>query len=67
MIRTLQRAIEEVERLSEPDQEKIGRELLAHVEKLRALRADLDAGIRSLDAGGGRKVDIEAVIRTAWQ
>jgi hypothetical protein len=46
-------------------QEKIGRELLAHVEKLRSLRADLAKGIRSLDKGAGRKLDIEDVIRRA--
>jgi hypothetical protein len=51
MVKTLERAIAEVERLPSDMQEKIGRELLAHVEKLRSLRADLAKGIRSLDKG----------------
>jgi len=32
-------------------------------EKLRLLRADIEQGIRSLDAGKGKKLDIEEVIR----
>ena len=44
-----------VERLPAEDQEQIGRTLLSHVEKLRALRAEIDKGIRSLDAGQGRE------------
>ena len=32
-------------------------------EKLRRLRADIEQGIRSLDAGKGKKLDIEEVIR----
>jgi hypothetical protein len=35
-------------------QERIGRSLLSHVEKLRALRAEVDKGIASLDAGQGK-------------
>ena len=61
----LETAIAEVASLPEPDLEKIGRELLAHVEKLRALRAEIDKGIRSPDAGKGKKVKIEDVIRRA--
>jgi hypothetical protein len=65
MVKTLERAIAEVERLPSDMQEKIGRELLAHVEKLRALRADLAKGIRSLDEGAGRELDVEDVVRRA--
>jgi hypothetical protein len=65
MVKTLERAIAEVERLPSDMQEKIGRELLAHVEKLRSLRADLAKGVRSLDEGAGRELDIEDVIRRA--
>jgi hypothetical protein len=63
--KVLEDAIAEVASLPHADQEKIGRELLAHVEKLRRLRADIEKGIRSLDAGKGRKLDIEDVIRRA--
>ncbi|HEV3186031.1 MAG TPA: hypothetical protein VGZ49_14185 [Xanthobacteraceae bacterium] len=61
----LETAMAEVASLPEADQEKIGHELLAHVEKLRRLRAEIDKGIRSLDAGKGKKLDIEDVIRRA--
>jgi hypothetical protein len=61
----LETAMAEVATLPEADQEKIGQELLAHVEKLRSLRAEIDKGIRSLDAGKGKKLKIEDVIRRA--
>ena len=62
MVKTLQKAIAEVAALPDADQEEIGRKLLSHVEKLRELRADIDTGIRSLDAGKGKSVDIEKFI-----
>jgi hypothetical protein len=65
MRKVLKEALVEAATLPEADQEKIGREVLAHVEKLRALRADLTAGLRSLDAGRGKALDIEDVIRRA--
>ena len=65
MIKILEQAVAKVTALPETDQEQIGRELLAHVEKLRALRADLQAGIDSLDAGRGQELDIGDVIKRA--
>jgi len=65
MVKTLERAMAEVERLPADVQERIGRELLAHVEKLRSLRADIAKGIRSLDRGAGKELDIEDVIKRA--
>jgi hypothetical protein len=62
MTKVLEQAIAEVERLPEADREKIGRQLLSHVEKLRRLRAELDRGIASLDAGKGQPLDIEDFI-----
>ncbi|MBC8020072.1 MAG: hypothetical protein H7X78_02530 [Methyloceanibacter sp.] len=62
MVKTLQKAIAEVVSLPDADQEEIGRKLLSHVEKLRRLRADIDAGIRSLDEGQGKAIDIEQFI-----
>jgi hypothetical protein len=62
MVETLERAIAEVGRLPDADQEQIGQQLLNHIEKLKRLRADIDQGIASLDAGLGREVDIEEVI-----
>jgi hypothetical protein len=61
----LETAMAEIASLPEADQEKIGQELLTHVEKLRSLRAEIDKGIRSLDAGKGKKLNIEDVIRRA--
>ena len=58
MVKTLERALAEISHLPAADQEEIGRRLLQHVEKLRALRADVDEGLRSLDAGEGEPLDI---------
>ena len=63
MVRTLEQAIAQLSRLPEADQEQIGRKLLSHVEKLNALRAEIDAGLSSLDAGKGVAVNIEDLIR----
>ncbi len=57
MVKTLEQAIAEVATLPAADQE--------HVEKLRELRADIDKGLRSLDAGEGTPLDIEEFIRQA--
>jgi hypothetical protein len=45
--------------------EKIGEELLLHVEKIEHLRAELDKEISSLDRGEGRPLEINDVIRRA--
>jgi hypothetical protein len=65
MVKTLERAIAEVANLPEAAQEKIGQELLAHIERLRSLRADIARGINSLDSGAGRELDAEELIRQA--
>ena len=65
MVKTLEQAIAEVTNLPDADQEQIGRKLLSHVEKLRQLRGDIDAGLRSLDAGEGQRLDIEKFLRQA--
>ncbi len=62
MIKMFERAFAEIASLPEVDQEQIGRQLLSHVEKLRQLREDLDKGVRSLDAGCGEPLDIEAFL-----
>ena len=63
MVKTLEQAFAEVSNLPDADQEQIGRKLLSHVEKLKVLRRDIDEGIRSLDAGEGRPLDIEELLR----
>lgn len=63
MVKTLKKALAEIEALPYEDQEQIGRQLLSHVEKLRQLREEIDKGIRSLDAGEGRPLDVEAFLK----
>ena len=63
MVKTLEQAIAAVARLPAEDQEQIGRTLLSHVEKLRALRAEIDQVLASLDAGQGRESSIDDFIR----
>ena len=63
MVKTLEQAIAQISRLPDADQEEIGRKLLSHVEKLNALRAEIDKGIRSLDAGKGSPLDMENFLR----
>ena len=62
---TLQEAFAKTTELPEADQERIARELIDYVDHLRALRVDIAAGVRSLDAGLGRELDIENVIARA--
>ena len=63
MVKMLEQAIEQISRLPDADQEQIGRELLSHVERLNALRAEIDKGIGSLDADKGSALDIEDFLR----
>ena len=63
MVKSLEQAIAELERLPAEDQEQIGLTLLSYVEKLRALRTEIDKGIRSLDAGQGRESSIDEFLR----
>jgi hypothetical protein len=67
MAKVLKDALDEVATLPEADQETIGRGLLSHVEKLRQLRVEIDKGVRSLDAGEGKELDIEEFIQQANQ
>ena len=63
MVKSLELAIAEVANLPDADQEQIGRRLLLHVENLRRLRAEIDKGIRSLDQGEGKPLDVEEFLR----
>jgi hypothetical protein len=62
MTRELQQAFEAASRLPDAQQDRIGRELKAYLVKLERLRADIDEGIRSLDAGEGRELNIEELL-----
>jgi transposase len=63
MVKTLEQAIAQISRLPEADQEQIGRKLLSHVEKLNALRAEIDKGIHSLDENQGSALNLEDFLR----
>ena len=63
MVRTLEQAIAQISRLPDADQEQIGRKLLSHVEKLTALRDEIDKGVQSLDAGTGSALNMEDFLR----
>ena len=63
VVRTLEIAIAKVSSLPDADQEQIGRWLLSQVEKLRHLRVEIDKGIRSLDTGEGKPLDIQDFLR----
>ena len=67
MVKTLELAITKVASLPEAAQEQLGRELLGRIETLEQLRAEIEIGIRQLDAGLGEELDIEAVIRQAHE
>jgi Arc/MetJ-type ribon-helix-helix transcriptional regulator len=62
MTKVLREAIAKVEALPEADQDRIARELIDYLDKLGALRADLEVGIRQLDAGEGRELDVETFL-----
>ena len=63
MVKTLDKAIAEISNLPEPAQEETGRQLLSYVEKLRWLRSEIDKGIKALDAGEGRELDLDEFLR----
>jgi uncharacterized protein (UPF0335 family) len=62
MVKAFELAITKVAKLPEAAQEQLGRELLERIESLEQLRAEIEIGIRELDAGGGSELDIEDVI-----
>ena len=62
MTNALKQAIEKMSQLPEAAQERIGEELLLHVEKVRRLRSKLDDAGRSLDHGGGQELRMSDVI-----
>jgi hypothetical protein len=65
MVKTLELALTKAASLPEAAQEQLGRELLERIETLAELRAEIEIGVRELDAGLGEELDIEDVIRQA--
>jgi hypothetical protein len=65
MANAIKRAIEKVAALPAETQERIGEELLFHVEKVQRLQSKLEAASHSLDHGSGRELKIAEVIDRA--
>jgi hypothetical protein len=65
MTKILELAITKASKLSSEAQEQLGRELLERIDSLEALRAEIDLGVNELDAGLGRPLDVEDVIKQA--
>ena len=65
MVKILEIAISKAASLTEAAQEQLGREILERIETLAQLRAEIEIGIRELDAGMGEELNIEDVIREA--
>jgi len=65
MAKALELAIAKATKLSEAAQEEIGREWLERLDALAALRAELEIGVRELDEGKGKELDIKEVIARA--
>ena len=65
MVRTLELAVSKASTLPEAAQEQLGRELLERIETLEQLRAEIEVGLRELDAGLGEVLDLEQIIRQA--
>ncbi|MDP2409468.1 MAG: hypothetical protein Q8M26_04185 [Pseudolabrys sp.] len=65
MTKVLREAIAKVEALPEAEQDRIARELIVYLDRLGSLRAEVETGVRQLDAGEGRELNIEDIIRQA--
>jgi hypothetical protein len=61
--KTLQAAMEKAASLPTEAQNEIAREMFERIDDLTQLRAALEVGIRELDAGLGKPVDMTAVRR----
>ena len=59
MVRALELAIEAVKTLPAADQERMGRQLLTYIEKLLALRIEIEKGAHVLAAEAGAPLDID--------
>lgn len=65
MVKILELAMSKAANLPEAAQEQLGRELLERIDALAELRAEIEIGLKELDAGLAEELDIEEVIREA--
>ena len=63
--KTLTEAVAKARALPQTDQERIARDLDRYVDGLASLREKIDRGIRSLDAGLGKELNIGDIIARA--
>jgi hypothetical protein len=63
--KTLELAMAKAAELPDAAQEQIGRDVLERVETLAELRDQLEIGIRELNAGRGKELDIGDVMKEA--
>ena len=61
----LAQAFAKAKSLPQADQDRLARDLERYFDSLAVLRGKLDKGIRSLDAGLGKQLEMEAVIAKA--
>ncbi len=66
MSNSLKEAIERAEQLPAQDQDEIGRTVLSYIERMEQLRAEIDQGIASLDAGQGDEFDLRGFIHSRY-
>ena len=62
---TFKQAFEEASTEPEAARQKIGDNLLLHVEKARRLRSHLQTAAHSLDRGKGRELDLSEITKRA--
>jgi hypothetical protein len=65
MEKTLERAVARAAALPEAAQAQLGREMLARIGTLAALRTAVETGLRELGAGEGTRAPIEEIIAEA--
>jgi hypothetical protein len=63
MVRSVELAVVALASLPERDQDRMGRQLLAYIERLLQLRAEIDKGSGTFASGAGEMLDIDDFIR----
>ena len=64
MVKTLELALAKAAALPEAAQEQLGLEMLERIHDLEELRAEIKIGVRELDAGLGRELDIDELLKS---
>jgi hypothetical protein len=63
MVKVLELALAKAATLPEKAQEELGLEILERIHELQELKAEIEVGIRELDAGLGEKLDMDELLR----